>query len=222
MEKKCIIKVGGSICNPAILKKLGEIFKEMYGRYKFAIIPGGGRFADLVRKVDREFKLSPINSDKMAILAMDQYGLLLSDVMKLPTTDKLKELKNLENAKQPPIFLPSKHFFRESPLPHSWEVTSDSIAAYLASKINADRVILVKDVDGIFTSDPKKSTQAKLIKKITAKELIALRKRTCVDSFLPKLLLKHKLSCYIVNGQHPKRIKDLLKKRKTVCTEILP
>jgi aspartokinase-like uncharacterized kinase len=34
------------------------------------------------------------------------------------------------------------------PLPHSWEVTSDSIAAWLAGALGAHRVVLVKPVAG--------------------------------------------------------------------------
>jgi aspartokinase-like uncharacterized kinase len=158
----------------------------------------------------------------MAILSMDQYGFLLSDVMKFPTMRELKEVKNLENLKKPPIFLPSEYMFRENPLPHSWNVTSDSIAAYIAHKINAKKVILVKDVDGIFTSDPKRSKKAKLIRKISAKELLIIKKKTCVDSFLPKILLKCKFPCYIVNGKYPKRIEKIFDEEETICTEILP
>jgi aspartokinase-like uncharacterized kinase len=219
---KYVIKIGGSICTPLILKKLGRILEKIYKKHKFIIIPGGAEFADVVRKFDKKFHLTSKTSDKMAILSMDQYGLFLSDIMKFPTMRELREAKNLENLKKPPIFLPSEYMFKENPLPHSWNVTSDSIAAHIACKINARKVILVKDVDGIFTSNPKISKKAKLIRKISAKELLIINKKTCVDGFLPKILLKCKITCYIFNGKYPERIERIFDEEETICTEILP
>jgi aspartokinase-like uncharacterized kinase len=48
-----------------------------------------------------------------------------------------------------------------------------------------------------------------------------MKKKTCVDSFLPKILLKCKLPCYIVNGKYPERIEKIFDEEETICTEIL-
>jgi len=117
-----------------------------------------------------------------------------------------------------PIFLPSRLMFQDDPLEHSWDVTSDSIAAYIASRLNTDKVILVTDVDGIFTSDPKKYSDAKLIKKLSTKKLLKLAQRTSVDKFLPKLLLNTQIDCYVVNGAYPERIEAILAGQHTICT----
>lgn len=154
----------------------------------------------------------------MAILAIDQYGLFLSHLM---NASLLREIRIPKQFPQKPvIFLPSKYIFEKNPLPNSWDVTSDSIAAHIAQRFKAKKLILVKDVDGIFSSDPKKNPKAKLIKKISAKELIFLNKKTCVDRHLPKILVKNKFKCYIVNGKYPKRIESILKEKETIYTEI--
>ena len=49
---------------------------------------------------------------------------------------------------------------KENPLENSWEVTSDSIAAYLCGRLGLKELILITDVDGIFTSDPKKDPKS--------------------------------------------------------------
>jgi hypothetical protein len=130
----------------------------------------------------------------------------------------LNDAKQLSEIKVVPIFLPSRLMFQDDPLEHSWDVTSDSIAAYVASRLNADKVILATDVDGIFTSDPKKHSDAKLLKRASASELLKLIQRTSVDQFLPKLLLKTQMDCYIVNGKYPERIEAILAGQHTICT----
>jgi aspartokinase-like uncharacterized kinase len=82
-------------------------------------------------------------------------------------------------------------------------VTSDSIAAYMAGVLNAEKLVLITDVDGIYNDDPKKNSNAKLVKQLTAEQLLSWNRRTSVDKALPKLLIKFKLNCYVVNGMHP-------------------
>ena len=55
----------------------------------------------------------------------------------------------------------------EDPLENSWDVTSDSIAVYIADRLQV-KVLLVTDVDGVYTNDPKSNPEAKLIKKLSA------------------------------------------------------
>ena len=110
--------------------------------------------------------------------------------------------------------------FHEDPLEHSWDVTSDTIAAHVADKLDAKKLILVTDVDGILSEDPKKSPDNKLIQELHAKELQGWNKRTSVDKSLPKTLLQANMDCYIVNGKHPERIRLILENKKTVCTHV--
>jgi hypothetical protein len=215
-----VIKIGGSLAEDpadlsALCNKLGKIAKK----YRVVVVPGGGKFADVVREFDRRYAVSPDISHRMAILGMDQFGLLLSQIIPNScATYLLNDAKQLSEIKVVPVFLPSRLMFQEDPLESSWDVTSDSIAAYVASRLNADKVILVTDVDGIFTSDPKKYSDAKLINELSASELLKLIQRTSVDQFLPKLLLNTQINCYVVNGAYPERIEAILAGQHTICT----
>jgi aspartokinase-like uncharacterized kinase len=215
-----VIKVGGSLAEkPAALKTLGSKLSEIAEKHSIAVVPGGGKFADVVREFDQQYALSADAAHMMAILGMDQFGLLLSQVIpKSCTTYSLSDAKRFSAVKAVPIFLPSRLIFRENPLESSWDVTSDSITAYVASQLNADKLILVTDVDGIFESDPKKQVNARLIPKLSANELLSFAQRTSVDSFLPKLLLKTRLDCYVVNGFYPERVAAILSGQPAVCT----
>jgi len=205
--------------DPAVLRALCNRLGEMAKKYRLAVIPGGGKFADVVRELDQQFVLSSDISHRMAILGMDQFGLLLSQIIPNScATYLLNDVKQLSEVRVVPIFLPSRLMFQEKSLEHSWDVTSDSIAAYVACRLHADKVILVTDVDGIFTSDPKKHSDAKLINELSASELLELVQRTSVDRFLPKLLLHTQIDCYIINGTYPERIEAILAGQHTICT----
>ena len=217
-----IIKVGGSLAAyPERLRALCAKLSELSKTHKFILLPGGGEFTDTVRVLDKRFVLSPTVSHRMAILGMDQYGLLLSSL--LPDSITVRRLEGLQEAldlAKLPVFLPSTFLFDVDTLKSSWDVTSDSIAVHIAECLNAKRVVLVTDVDGVFTCDPKKYAKAKLISHISASELLRLKKRTSVDKFLPKMLLQLQLQCYVVNGLYPERIEAILKGQDTVCTLI--
>jgi 5-(aminomethyl)-3-furanmethanol phosphate kinase len=217
-----VVKVGGSIANQPV--KLRELLKVLYDqskKYPLLIIPGGGEFADTVRKQDKQFTLSAQASHRMAILAMDQYGIMLADLIPaaciVRSIDEVKKTLIIGNL---PVFLPSKLLFREDPLENSWDVTSDSITLYLAQRLNAGKVLFLTDVDGIFSENPQGSEPQKLLKKISAAQLIEIGDRTSVDKALPKLLQRWPIPCYVVNGFYPRRVEALLNQKEAPSTII--
>jgi hypothetical protein len=217
-----IVKVGGSLASyPEKLRILCTKLTELSREHKLIVIPGGGEFADVVRKLDNRFSLLPSASHRMAILGMDQYGLLLSDLLQgSGIVNKLERLQETLDLGKLPVFLPSTLLFAEDALENSWDVTSDSIAVYVAAQLHVTRTILVTDVDGVYTCDPRKSSEAKLIRELSAPDLLRMNKRTSVDKFLPKLLLQLHIACFVVNGLYPERIEAILKGQDTVCTLI--
>jgi hypothetical protein len=219
-----VIKIGGSLSvTSGALKELGAAMCSLAKNYQVVFVPGGGQFADTVRKLDAKYNLPPAKSHKMAILAMDQCGLLFSHV--IPNAIccySLEAAKKFSKNHLAVILLPSKLLFKEDPFEPSWEVTSDSISAYIAVKLNATKAVFVTDVDGIFTQDPKACADAALLKNISAPYLLGFDKRTSVDKCLPKFLIENSLDCYVVNGYHPERIETILSGKETICTRILP
>jgi aspartokinase-like uncharacterized kinase len=220
---EAVIKIGGSVAKqPKNLRRLCALLVPLAGKHKLLVVPGGGRFADIVREVDRTHKLSDTAAHYMAVLGTDQYGIMLSTALPTSrTVGNLREARELQKRGRLPILLPSKMIFHDDFLEHSWDVTSDSIAARIAGLAHAKKLILVKDVDGIFDSGPKKGRNAKIFRDLPLRMLRSLG-QTCVDSFLPRVLRKHRLECYIVNGAHPTRIEAILDGVPTICTRIKP
>ena len=219
-----VIKLGGSLSeNPDTLNALGINLSQLAIKHHLAVVPGGGKFADVVRDLDARFHLPAYLSHRMAIRAMDQYGLFLSYVIpKSQTCDTFEKAERLSLMGVTAIFLPSKLLSNADPFEASWDVTSDTIAASVAVGLNAAKAIFVTDVDGIYSSDPKGNAKAKLLFRISAGKLSGLGRRTSVDKFLPKLLTKHTLDCYVVNGAHPERLEAALSGGQFIGTRVLP
>jgi len=217
-----IVKVGGSLAlYSEKLRNLCVKLNEVSKNHRLIVLPGGGEFADTVRNLDARFKLSSTVSHRMAILGMDQYGFLLSDLLPHSVIiNKPENAQRILDLGKLPVFLPSHFLFSEDPLENSWDVTSDSIAVYFAGQLHASRVVLVTDVNGVYTCDPKKFSDAKLISKLSVDELLNMNMKTSVDKFLPKLLSQLPIECFVVNGLYPDRIESILKGQDTVCTII--
>jgi len=125
-----IVKVGGSLAlYPEKLRALCAKLSEISTKHKLIVVPGGGEFADLVRDLDKRFNLSHAASHRMAILGMNQYGFLLSDLM--PCSCAVNQLENVQKVLdlgKLPVFLHSNLLLSEYTFQNSWDVTSDSIA----------------------------------------------------------------------------------------------
>jgi 5-(aminomethyl)-3-furanmethanol phosphate kinase len=217
-----MLKVGGSLAIfPQKLRGLCQILSEVSEKYPLIVLPGGGEFADTVRTLDERFKLSCWVSHRMSILGQDQYGFLLKDLISNAVeVSTFEENQRALDCKKLPVFLPSKLFFSEDPLENSWNVTSDSIAAYIAGRMDISKVLFVTDVDGIYTENPKNQTDARLLQEVTIQELMARKERTSVDKFLPTLLIKRPLESFVVNGLFPERVVALIVGKEAVCTKI--
>ena len=75
-----VVKVGGSLGRGERLREVCACLAEAGRRHRLLVVPGGGAAADVVREQDARFGLQPTTAHWMAILAMDQYGLLLADL----------------------------------------------------------------------------------------------------------------------------------------------
>jgi aspartokinase-like uncharacterized kinase len=208
-----VVKLGGSLFHEDAVK----FCKSLVGR-NVLVICGGGEFANKIREYDAEMGFSDSASHKTAILCMDILGMLVGDkVDGAETVYSLEDAKKVLNDGKLPILLPSKLFEYLDPLEHSWNVTSDSLAVYISWLLKT-KILIVTNVDGIYTDDPSLNG-AKLIQNISAKKLLTFGE-TSVDENLPELLLKYKLNCYVVNGKYPKRAISIIDGKSSKYTFI--
>lgn len=112
------------------------------------VVPGGGPFADFVRDSQKRLGFNDATAHAMAILAMEQFGhLLLEREPRLAAARTLGEIRSALSRRQSCIWLPTPLALWTRDLKASWEVTSDSIAAWLADGLGSRRMLLVKQTD---------------------------------------------------------------------------
>ena len=144
-----VVKVGGALLGrQGALDIVVPVLAAAAARGdSILVVPGGGPFADTVRRIDTEIALSADAAHWMAILAIDQYAeLLASRIVGSRIVRGPGEVAPTLAAGELPILAPSAWLRSADPLPHSWEVTSDSIAAWVAGELGASRLILAKAV----------------------------------------------------------------------------
>jgi len=100
-------------------------------------------------------------------------------------------------------------------LPHSWSVTSDSIAIYIARLLEASIVVLAKPVDGILDE------KGNLIRRITITDLMRLD-INIIDSHSTRLICRAKIPLVIYNMLKPYLLKLIVSKEIGDYTLILP
>ena len=113
---------------------------------------------------------------------MDQFGYLLSEL--IPGSELVRSLgaaQKFADAGRIPVLIPFDLLRRTDPLPHSWKVTSDTIAAWVSELAGVQLLILLKDVDGLYTNHPREKGHAVLLEEILVEHLAA---SDGVDSYL--------------------------------------
>jgi aspartokinase-like uncharacterized kinase len=141
-----VIKIGGGLAKvPGALDRVCRAIGASGRDHRILVLPGGGPFANAVRDFDRTVGLSPDAAHWMAVLAMDQYAHVLAE--RIPGAALIEEPGALLHTLGPSgvaVLAPSRWMRSADALPHSWEVTSDSIAAFVAGALDAARLILIK------------------------------------------------------------------------------
>lgn len=134
-----IVKLGGSLLSAARARPWLDVLAT--AAQPVVIVPGGGPFADQVRVSQPLLGFDDAAAHHMAVLAMAQTACVLQSwcpgwrLGHTPT-----ELASLTAQGHPALWCPTVL----PDTPAGWDITSDSLAAWLASTLNAQRLVLVK------------------------------------------------------------------------------
>jgi aspartokinase-like uncharacterized kinase len=218
-----VVKVGGGLGHAAgddALRALCDTLGRLGERHPLLVVPGGAAFADAVRDADRRHRLSAATSHRMAILGMEQFGWLLGDL--IPRAVHCVDLARARTlaAGRTAVLLPAG--LPLDALPASWQVTADSIAAWVADQAGAGRLVLVKEADALYVDWP---ARAEPIGRLTVAELAGLRttgRAAGVDEHLPTALADARFETWVIGGRDPARVAELLEHGTTVGTRIAP
>lgn len=109
------------------------------------IVPGGGKFADSIRTLQKTYHFNDLVAHRMALLAMSQFGYLLTSMNpQINVVSNFHDLSSNLGKQSPLLWMPLSLCDDDSEIESSWDFTSDSIALWLAIKLDAGKLILVK------------------------------------------------------------------------------
>ncbi len=156
--RQAVVKLGGSTAFDHCLDRWVEALAST--RLPIVVVPGGGPFADTVREAQVRIGFSDAAAHKMALLATDQFGLALADLSeKFVPARTFQEIADVLTENRLPVWLPASMSIDALDIPVSWDLTSDSLAAWLARKLDADALLLIKQTRD-FSADDDLSTLA--------------------------------------------------------------
>lgn len=149
-----VVKVGGSLFNlPDLQQRLEWLLAECSSPCTL-MFPGGGPTADLVRGWQTRWGLNDDAAHDLAIHSLSLNARLLNQLVSSSVV--VKSLAEAEAAwaqgkrtilNPGPLLEILEQGFADLAPPHTWDVTSDSLAAWTAERLRAKRLILAKSVE---------------------------------------------------------------------------
>jgi len=210
--KKIIIRVGGSVIasppNPKLLEKYVELIKDLRKQgHQIAVVVGGGKPAREFINLARELGLSEREQDELAISVSRIFAQALAmkiggyEWRRIPTTTK--EAAEILDERGIVVMGGVKP-----------GMTTDAVAALLASEAKADLIVKATDQSGVYTKDPRRHLDAKKLDEISFDELEKLLAENrhhagihqIIDPEAVRILKEKHITTIVVNGFKPENI----------------
>jgi len=221
--RSIVISIGGSVLfsekiTEEFFKKLNQIIQKQTNKYKIYLVIGGGKKARQLINQGRKEGLPEEKLDEIGIKITRENAEIISKKInntnqKIPTT--INEAKTFDN----------KIIIMGGTTPgHS----TDMVGAELAAKTNSEKFIIATNVDGVYDKDPNKHTDAKQIKEITIKKLIAdhgtewgsAGKNVVIDGPALQVIKDNNITTYVLNGKKLDELEKALNNQQFNGTKI--
>lgn len=212
-----VIKLGGHLffnenIKISLIKAYNKVFHELAKKEKIAIVIGGGGISRKYISAAREIGLNEALCDEIGIYISRINAYFLAQIIGEIAYPIVAE--NLQQVKQ---YLIQKNIVISGGFQPGQSTTA--VAAIIAEALKAKKLIIATNVDGVYTKDPKKYPNAKLIKKITPEELSNIIEKESqiageyklFDKLSLIIIKRSKIDCIVLNGEKIDNIKKALK-----------
>ncbi|UCH36940.1 MAG: UMP kinase [Candidatus Bathyarchaeota archaeon] len=217
LNLKIVIKIGGHLFSSKLCAKEIEAYSRLLQKlhnegYGLVVVVGGGAEARRYIQVAKKLGGSETICDLLGIAVSRIHARLLitslNDVAfpEVPTT--IEELRT--------CFATGRMVIMGGTQPGQ---STNAVGILAAEAIGADMFINATDVDGVYTSDPKKDPHAKKLDKITTDQLFAVIQTNKLEAgsyalFDPiaiKIVERSGIATRIVDGRKPINIERAVK-----------
>ena len=108
--------------------------------------------------------------------------------------------------------------------------TTDAVAAMLAERVGAERLVIATNVDGVYTDDPRKDPDAVKLDRVTADELVKITMRgeagagsnSVVDPLASKIIKRSRMPTFVVDGRDLEALESAIRGEGKKGTVIVP
>jgi len=217
---RIVLRVGGSVVasppNPQLIQKYAEVFRNLRAEgYEAVVVVGGGAPARQYIQLAKEIGLKEEEQDEVAISVSRLFAQLLA--LKLGGLEWKTIPTSLETVSE---VLNEKGIVVMGGLKPG--MTTDTVAALVASHVGAELIVKASDQDGVYTKDPKKYSDAKKIDRLSFDDLSQLMEQDkhkagihqIIDPEAIRILKKNRIKTIIVNGKKPENLLAALKGEK--------
>ena len=139
-----VVKLDGALAHDATLQQWVDELSSVGGG-RVIIVPGRWSGADFVRNMQARWRLASQVTHNMLVLTAAQYGLLISSMAQqiIPVLDT-QQVRQVLQRGDVALWMPLS-LMRSTPNELTDPaMSSDSIAAWLATHLNAERLLLIK------------------------------------------------------------------------------
>ncbi len=190
-----VVKLGGSLHRSDSLRAwLAALARAP----SVVVVPGGGPFADTVRQAQQRWGFDDSAAHHMALLAMEQFGRMLCAMQAglVPAASR-EQIDQALARGETPVWMPTAMAMADAAIEQSWQVTSDSLSAWLCGKLGAKRLILVKSADLPVYRPPVED----------------LERAGIVDEQFSRYLHRYGLRAWILGRDAPEQLAELIEGR---------
>ena len=216
---RIVAAIGGSILlqdyNAERFREYAKLLKEQSEEHEIFVVVGGGRPARDYIGVVRDLGAGEAKCDDIGIEVTRVNAKLL--LLALGDTAYQKVPHNFQEALE--YSATGKIVVMGGTEPaHS----TDAVSAILAEYVQADLLINLTAVDGLYTKDPKKFDDAELIEEITASDMMGIISGNevkagtyeFIDMTAIQMIKRSNLETVIANGNEPQNLIKAIKGEK--------
>jgi len=217
---RVVIRIGGSVVasppNPQLIKKYAEVFRSLRAQgHELVAIVGGGAPARQYIQLAKEMGLTEQEQDEAAISVSRLFAQLLA--MKVGGLNWKTVPTSLNTVLE---LLRERGIVVMGGLKPG--MTTDTVAAMVASQVGAELIVKASDQDGVYTRDPRKYVDARKLDNLSFDDVNQLMEQDkhkagihqIIDTEAIRVLKTERIKTIIVNGNKPENLVAALKGEK--------